>query len=110
MKAKRKEHVVDGEEPPPKTRKISTPPPPPTDLAQLLDLSSESLISASSISARFDSIAHALLRECNIQLFVGGILKATFDILELEFYLHKEGCHEDPFTHQSEEQRQRGKW
>ena len=34
----------------------------------------------------------------------------NFAILELEFYLYKTGCHEDPFTHGTEEQRLSGRW
>ena len=37
-------------------------------------------------------------------------LEIEYDILEIEFYLLKEGCHEDPYTHGAEEQRSSGRW
>ena len=74
---------------------------------QLLDFSALDNISA--ISDRFDQVANALLH--NHMLVVRcGEMETEFRILELEFYLQKHKCHEDPFTHGSEEQKIRGRW
>jgi hypothetical protein len=73
----------------------------------ILDLSS--LDSLEEISQRFDDIARHMLHE--FYLVVRAEDKITeFEILELEFYLRREGIHEDPFTHGSEEQKVAGNW
>jgi hypothetical protein len=82
-----------------------------SDLLQLLDTSS--LFDLNSISVRFDEIAEALLQSFTLVItsYCGGDERETcFKILELEFYLWKVGCHEDPFTHGSEEQILTGQW
>ncbi|KZT29538.1 hypothetical protein NEOLEDRAFT_1154003 [Neolentinus lepideus HHB14362 ss-1] len=79
----------------------------PEDLLRLLDLSS--LTSEVDISARFRDIAKALLLEYRICLRCGEVA-TEFDVLELEFYLYKPGCHEDPFTHGADEQKHSGNW
>ncbi|KAI6042270.1 hypothetical protein EDC04DRAFT_2866869 [Pisolithus marmoratus] len=69
---------------------------PETPLTSLLDLSA--LITRDDISARFDAIARELL--CNYVLtIVHNGVSIDYEIFELEFYLQKSGCHEDPFTH-----------
>ncbi|KAG1736431.1 uncharacterized protein EDB91DRAFT_1238056 [Suillus paluster] len=73
----------------------------------LLDLTSS--CSQDDISARFDSIASALLSEYYLSI-VHGSSQTNYEILELEFYLQKSGCHEDPFTHGSAEQERSGQW
>ncbi|PPQ92768.1 hypothetical protein CVT25_003877 [Psilocybe cyanescens] len=86
---------------------------------QLLDFSS--VEREDEISARLDRIARALLHE--FRLVVKPPSRTTkagnpgpqledleFQILEAEFYLRLEGCHEDPFTHGSEEQKVSGHW
>ena len=76
-------------------------------LAPLLDFST--LTSAEKISGRFAVIAQELL--CNTILsVVHNGTRTDLDILELEFYLHKLNCHEDPFTHGSVEQERSGQW
>ncbi|KAN0096937.1 hypothetical protein V8E55_001383 [Tylopilus felleus] len=76
-------------------------------LAPLLDFST--LTSAEKISGRFAVIAQELL--CNTILsVVHNGTRTDLDILELEFYLHKFNCHEDPFTHGSVEQERSGQW
>ncbi|KAF5358658.1 hypothetical protein D9758_007720 [Tetrapyrgos nigripes] len=83
---------------------------PELDLQELLDISS--LSDLEGISVRFDKIAEALLQTFMLVLttYRGGETDTCFRILELEFYLWKPQCHEDPFTHGSEEQRSSGQW
>jgi hypothetical protein len=76
-------------------------------LPQLLDLSSLNHIS--DISNRFDQLANALLYNFRLTLTCADI-QTQFEILEMEFYFHKFDCHEDPFTHDSEEQKTTGRW
>jgi hypothetical protein len=78
-------------------------------LAQLLDFSAPSLENISAISDRFDQVANDLLHGYILVVRCGGV-ETEFRILELEFYLQKHGCHEDPFTHGSEEQEISGRW
>ncbi|KAG2091955.1 uncharacterized protein F5147DRAFT_779808 [Suillus discolor] len=73
----------------------------------LLDLTS--LCSQDDISARFDSISSALLSQYYLSV-IHGSSQTDYEILELEFYLQKSGCHEDPFTHGSAEQEHSGQW
>ena len=79
----------------------------PTSIATLLDFAA--LTSHSDINIRFAQLADALLCGHYLLLKHEG-LEHEFDILELEFYLQKSGCHEDPFTHGAEEQRYCGRW
>ncbi|KAL4076474.1 hypothetical protein J3A83DRAFT_4089035, partial [Scleroderma citrinum] len=76
-------------------------------LGSLLDFSA--LSSLEHISARFDAIAHELLCTHVLSVVHNGI-HTDYEILELEFYLQKAGCHEDPFTHGSKEQEHSGQW
>ncbi|GJE99788.1 hypothetical protein PsYK624_160590 [Phanerochaete sordida] len=76
-------------------------------LRALLDLTS--LTSHADLSARFADIADILLNHVVLRLATSST-STDFEILELEFYLHKSECHEDPFTHAAEEQRASGKW
>jgi hypothetical protein len=80
---------------------------PDTQLACLLDLTP--LTTLLDISSRFDQIADALFFDFQLSLGCGNV-QTEFEILELEFYLKNPGCHEDPFTHGSEEQKQSGRW
>ncbi|KIM61469.1 hypothetical protein SCLCIDRAFT_1215919 [Scleroderma citrinum Foug A] len=80
---------------------------PEAGLGSFLDLST--LSSPEHISARFESIAHELLCT-NILSIVHNSVHTDYEILELEFYLQKAGCHEDPFTHGSREQERSGQW
>ncbi|THU86181.1 hypothetical protein K435DRAFT_590386, partial [Dendrothele bispora CBS 962.96] len=79
-------------------------------LLQLLDLTL--LSDSDSISRRFNDIADLLLRkfELVVKSYHENQRETCYKILELEFYLWKTGCHEDPFTHGSEEQRLSGQW
>ncbi|OCH89999.1 hypothetical protein OBBRIDRAFT_793711 [Obba rivulosa] len=76
-------------------------------LSDLLDFSQ--LSSTTAIHDRFEEIASTLLLDFRIVIDTPG-KRHEYEILELEFYLRKPGCHEDPFTHASEEQRRSGQW
>ncbi|KXN88977.1 hypothetical protein AN958_06439 [Leucoagaricus sp. SymC.cos] len=77
------------------------------NLQDLLDFSS--LEDEIAIGSRFDAIARVLMHE--YQLVVGrDVVETAFEIQEMEFYLQKAVCHEDPFTHGSEEQKVSGRW
>ncbi|KAF9463686.1 hypothetical protein BDZ94DRAFT_596079 [Collybia nuda] len=78
-----------------------------TSLQKLLDFTS--LGQLSDISDRFEQVGHALLHDFFLVVRCGS-METQFEILELEFYLLKSGCHEDPFTHGSEEQKFGGRW
>ncbi|KAL1682749.1 hypothetical protein EV122DRAFT_287017 [Schizophyllum commune] len=77
------------------------------DLEALLDCSQ--LLTQSAISSRFDEIAYALLYDCDL-VVSRDAEEVCFRLLEFEFYLHKPGCHEDPFVHRTAEQGELGKW
>ena len=78
------------------------------DLTNLLDFSA--LTSPSDINIRFGQLADCLISG-HYLLLKHGDLEHEFDIIELEFYLQKSGCHEDPFTHAADEQnRYCGQW
>ncbi|KIJ69698.1 hypothetical protein HYDPIDRAFT_164007 [Hydnomerulius pinastri MD-312] len=79
----------------------------PSDIGSLLDFSA--LTSAEDISLRFEAVAHELLCNSTLTVVRNGT-RTDLDILELEFYLQKSGCHEDPFTHGSVEQECSGQW
>lgn len=76
-------------------------------LGSLLDFSA--LSSLEDVSARFDAIAQSLLCT-HVLSIVHNNVRTNYEILELEFYLQKAGCHEDPFTHGSIEQERSGQW
>jgi hypothetical protein len=76
-------------------------------LAPLLDFST--LTTAEEISERFEAVARELLCNTILSVVQNGAC-ADLDILELEFYLQKSSCHEDPFTHGSVEQERSGQW
>ena len=76
-------------------------------LSDLLDLSR--LVSLAELDARFRLIAQELLHGHFIEIRTASE-KEHYEILELEFYLYKEGIHEDPFTHASNEQSESGRW
>jgi hypothetical protein len=79
-----------------------------SSLASLLDFSA--LTSHSDINIQFGQLADTLIYGHHILLKHDG-REHKFDILELECYLHKSGCHEDPFTHGADEQkRYSGRW
>ena len=77
------------------------------DLEALLDCSQ--LLTQSAISSRFDEIADALLHDYDL-VVCSDTSEACFRLLEFEFYLHKPGCHEDPFVHRTAEQGELGRW
>ncbi|KAI5115966.1 hypothetical protein M0805_000609 [Coniferiporia weirii] len=62
----------------------------------------------------FDQIARLLLHDyllvVTTQLSSAEPRRIEYEFLEVEFYLRKEGVHEDPFTHGSQEQRSSGNW
>lgn len=78
-----------------------------SNLHALLDFSS--LNDESAISNRFDEIARVLIHEYHLVVSHGGV-ETAFEIQEMEFYLQKGKCHEDPYTHGSEEQKISGRW
>ena len=79
-------------------------------LTEALDFTA--LNSLEEISSRFDELARMLMFSHVIHLHTPGRTSKDieYEILELEFYLHKPGCHADPFTHRATEQRQSGQW
>ncbi|KAF8178029.1 hypothetical protein BJ912DRAFT_856562 [Pholiota molesta] len=62
------------------------------------------------IASRFDRIAKALMHEFRLVVRREDAQEMELEILEAEFYLQIAECHEDPFTHGSEEQRVSGRW
>lgn len=78
------------------------------ELSRLLDLTS--LTSSNAILDRFSAIAETLLTQFHLCVSTPSGSTTVYEILELEFYLIKPGCHEDPFTHGSDEQRRSGHW
>lgn len=79
-------------------------------LTEALDFTA--LNSLQEISGRFDELAKLLMFGHLIHLRTPGSPSEDieYEILELEFYLHKPGCHADPFTHRSTEQKRSGRW
>ena len=78
------------------------------DLLDLLDLSE--LSTTRDLDSRFCRLAHELFHNHRIEIRTQSGSQEQLQILELEFYLYKTGCHEDPFTHVSNEQAQCGRW
>jgi hypothetical protein len=85
----------------------NAPPAEKAPLQELLDFSS--LSQESAIVDRFDQVGSALLHDYFLVVRCEEV-ETEFRILELEFYLQKANCHEDPFTHGSEEQKLSGRW
>ena len=77
-------------------------------LREILDFSG--VDNEQEISRRFERISTALLQEFRLVVRREHATDVEFEILEAEFYLQIGGCHEDPFTHGSEEQRVSGRW
>ncbi|TFK74507.1 hypothetical protein BDN72DRAFT_789383 [Pluteus cervinus] len=77
------------------------------ELQTLLDLSG--LTELVQITERFKQIAQAIILNHHMVVSWGGE-ETAFQIIELEFYYLKGVCHEDPFTHGSEEQKISGRW
>jgi hypothetical protein len=105
------EHNDHDDSPNKKNPKISDPTS--IDLPELLDLTS--LTTVRDIQHRFDRVAQVLLHDFFIVTTTNDPATNTdktecYEILELEFYLQKPDCHDDPFTHGSEEQKQSGQW
>ncbi|KAH9833874.1 uncharacterized protein C8Q71DRAFT_860141 [Rhodofomes roseus] len=57
----------------------------------------------------FTEIAHSLLKDHRLSVRTEDST-TEYDFMEVEFYLYRPGCHEDPFTHRSHEQQQAGQW
>ena len=85
------------------------------DLLDLRDVSSHD-----DLDFKFGEIArsliheHLLLLSCSTSKLTKGAkgevaLEESYELLEVEFYLRKEG-HEDPFAHATPEQGVSGKW
>ncbi|KAG5342940.1 hypothetical protein C0989_005889 [Termitomyces sp. Mn162] len=70
------------------------------ELALLQSLDFSALNSTSAISERFDHLGRSLIHDFHL-VVKSSNEETVFEILELEFYLRKDGCHEDPFTHDS---------
>lgn len=86
-----------------------------SSLQELLDFSQ--VKTEEDIEHRFNHIAKTLLHEVHLVVVVikhedtkDTKKEIEFEILEAEFYLQIGGCHEDPFTHGSEEQKLSGRW
>ena len=77
-------------------------------LREILDFSG--VDTEEEISRRFERISTTLLHEFRLVVRRENATDVEFEILEAEFYLQIGGCHEDPFTHGSEEQRVSGRW
>jgi len=79
-------------------------------LAEALDFTA--LNSLQEISGRFEEVARSLMFDHVIHLHAPGSPSKDieYEILELEFYLHKPCCHADPFTHRATEQMRSGQW
>ena len=79
-------------------------------LTEALDLTA--LNTLQEISSRLDELARSLMSGYVIHLHAPGSSPKDieYEILELEFYLHKPGCHVDPFTHRAAEQTRSGHW
>lgn len=82
-------------------------------LPLLLDFSTADQL----IQSRFDDIAACLLHQYILvyekaEPAADASTRTEYDILEVEMYLHKDGCHEDPFTHADDldENRTCGEW
>lgn len=78
------------------------------ELVPLLDLTH--LSTETDISRRFEHIASALLHGYDLCLAQSAEKSVSYRLLEIEFYLRKDACHEDPFAHASEEQAASGTW
>lgn len=85
-------------------------------LPLLLDFSTADL-NQQLIQSRFDDIAACLLHQYVLvyekpEPIGDASTRTEYDILEVEIYLHKNGCHEDPFTHADDldENRNCGEW
>ena len=76
-------------------------------LESLIDLSD--VENQEQLQVRFDAVAKALLCDYNLVVTRPGTTTKV-EFMEIEFYLQKEGFHEDPFTHGSEEQKLAGRW
>lgn len=81
---------------------MTTPP-----LVELLDVSN--LHDHSQLSRRFLEIAELILSSHRLRIEYEG-MSTEFEILEIEFYLHKEGLHEDPFCHAHQDQMRSAQW
>ena len=79
----------------------------PIDIFSLLDLTQQD--STNELCIAFDKIAKSMLHD-QILCITTPKGETQYAILELEMYLKKEGIHEDPFTHASDEQRVAGNW
>lgn len=62
------------------------------------------------IAARLNSISNALLHDFQLVVRRENASDMQLEILEAELYLQIGECHEDPFTHGSEEQKVSGGW
>lgn len=78
-----------------------------SSLIELLDFTG--ITTHAEITSRFSKLADSLFHEYLICAHVNG-KDVDYELLEFEYYLHKQECHEDPFTHQSHEQRLTGNW
>lgn len=107
-----KRHIQTDESPekPQKQRRVEANTRSDASLTDALDFTA--LNSPQEISGRFDELARLLIFGHVIHLRTPGIAHkdTEYEILELEFYLHKPGSHADPFTHRATEQKRSGQW
>ena len=76
-------------------------------MEELLDVSN--LHNHFQISRRFLEIGESILSSHCLRVEYEGT-STDFEILEIEFYLRKEGLHEDPFCHAHHDQRRSAQW
>lgn len=76
-------------------------------LLSLLDFSS--LDTQEKIASRFSEVAQSIIHAHRLVISKDSTV-TEYEVLELECYLIKPGCHEDPFTHGSDEQKRSGCW
>ncbi|KAI0089672.1 hypothetical protein BDY19DRAFT_993243 [Irpex rosettiformis] len=87
-------------------------------LFRLSDFTSLNL--SQDVISQFSAIAEILLNEVQLQITSAQASQTStktpapdvgnYKLLEVEFYLWKDGSHEDPFTHGSEQQKHSGRW
>ncbi|KDR84390.1 hypothetical protein GALMADRAFT_711077 [Galerina marginata CBS 339.88] len=81
------------------------------NLAAFQELLDFSLVNdEAEITRRFDIIPRMLIHEFRLVVKPENKPEVEFQIMEAEFYIQVATCHEDPFTHWSEEQKISGRW
>ncbi len=76
-------------------------------ILELMDFSG--LTQQAEIQARFSELAEHLLVDHGLYIKHGGGT-ASYQLLEVEFYLNSSNIHPDPYCHSAREQRHPGNW